>query len=84
MTVMLIVKKDRNIKLDFIKQAIISPCIGAAAIIFYCLIVKVLISNFAVKIIVSIFGSVVIYSLILIVMKNEIYMEIKRFFIKRL
>lgn len=84
MMIMLIVKKDRNIKLDFIKQAIISPCIGAVAIIFYCLIIKVLIFDFVVKIIASIFGSVVIYSLILIVMKNEIYTEIKRFFIKRI
>lgn len=74
--IMLLIKKDKNIRLDYLKQAMISPCIGAIAICLYCKVIKIFISGVFLKTGVCILGSIIIYGIIMIVLKNELCLQV--------
>lgn len=70
--VMLIIKKDKHVKLSYLKEAMISPCVGAMAICLYCKIIAFFISDILLKTGISILGSMIIYGAIMIALKNQI------------
>ncbi|MBQ3053014.1 MAG: flippase [Clostridia bacterium] len=66
----LLVKKDRRVKLDYVFEVCKAPLIGSILIMVFCLIIKKLIENSILQIFVCLSGSVAIYGLIQIIMKN--------------
>lgn len=74
--IMLLIKKDKNIKLDYLKQAMISPCIGAIAICLYCNVIKIFVSGVFLKTGVCILGSTIIYGILMIALKNELCLQV--------
>lgn len=73
--IMLVIKKDKHIKLDYLKDVMLSPCIGAVAIAVYCKMVSLFISNIWGKTCVCIFGSVLIYGVVTTILRNEICIQ---------
>lgn len=73
---LLMLKKDKHIRLNYIRSAILTPLIGAIAIIFYCLAVGLFISNIYIKVFVSVLGSIALYGGLLLILKNEICVKI--------
>lgn len=74
--ILLIIKKDKRIKLDYLYEVSVSPIIGSILIALFCQIVKLLILNLWWKTAVSVIGSVVVYAIMLLVMKNELCLDI--------
>lgn len=74
--IMLLIKKDKRIKLGYVKHVILSPIIGSVGIFAYCRIIGMFVSNIWVKTGVCVIGSVILYGIVLIYMKNELCVEI--------
>lgn len=74
--IMLLIKKDKNIHLDYLKRAMMSPLIGAMVICVYCEIVKLFISDLLLRTLICISGSLVIYVVLMILLKNEFCLQI--------
>ena len=70
--IMLLIKKDKNIKLNYIKNAMLSPCVGSALIGIYCMIIGKFIESIMLKTVICVLGSVFVYGVVLIVLKNDI------------
>ena len=73
--VLLLVKKDKRIRLDYVVQVSASPVVGSIILFIYCKVVGLFISNLWSKTIICITGSVILYGLVLFGMKNEFCME---------
>ena len=74
--ILLLLKRDKRIRLDYVIQVSTSPVIGSIALFVYCKIVGLFISNLWGKTAVCIGGSVILYGVILIGMKNDLCMEL--------
>lgn len=74
--ILLLLKKDKRIKLDYIVEVIISPLIGSVVIFVYCKIIEILFTGLWSRTIVSILGSIILYCLVMIMMKNDLCMEL--------
>lgn len=74
--ILLLIKKDKRIKLDYIIQVSVSPLIGSIMIVIYCKIVGLFILNLWCKTVICVVGSVILYGVVLIGMKNDLCLEI--------
>lgn len=74
--ILLLIKKDRHIKLNYVFHVCISPVIGSIFIVIYCIIIAAFIKSLWCKTIICIVGSIIIYLFILICMKNELCLNI--------
>ena len=72
---LLLLKKDKRIKLDYVIRVSASPVIGSIALFMYCKVVGLFVSDLWVKTAVCIGGSVILYGAFLIGMKNDLCME---------
>lgn len=70
--IMLLIKKDKNIRLDYLKQTMLSPCIGAIAICMYCKLIKIFVSGIFLKTGLCVLGSIILYGILMVVLKNEL------------
>ena len=77
----LIIKRDKRVEISYL-EICKSPIIGTIVIIVYCLLIKFIHMNSVFTIIICVCGSGVLYSVILIKMKNKLMDEIE-FFIKK-
>ncbi len=83
--VMLIIKRDKNIKIESIWKIFITPVVGCIFIVGIC-IVFANISTLFLRIILSISVSIIVYGLVMIIGKNELANDIidgikKKYFI---
>lgn len=81
--IMLLIKKDKKIKLDYIKDAMLSPCVGAIGILVLCKVIGMFILNVYLKTLCCISGSIILYGIILIFMKNEFAMQVIETLLKK-
>ena len=73
---LLILKKDKRIRLNYVLQVGASPIIGSIVLFIYCKVVGKFFLDLWGKTVVCIGGSVILYGMILIGMKNELCMEL--------
>lgn len=76
MLIILLITKDKKIKLNYIGSVAKSPIIGSFFIILFCILIKLLFSNLLIKTAICIIGSVVIYFVTLLLLKNELCIEL--------
>lgn len=74
--VWLLVKKDKHVKLNYIWEVCKSPLIGSFIIIIYCISIEVVFENLMIKLSICILGSVLLYFLTLILLRNEIVVDV--------
>lgn len=74
--ILLFIKKDKRISMDYLFKASTSPLIGGALILLYCKLINPFFDTIYIRVIVSILGSIFIYGLVLIMMKNELCLEV--------
>ena len=86
MLIWLLIKKDKEIKLDYIWEVVKTPLIGVFAIIIYCFIIRNCIQGIYSMILFSVVGSVILYIGLLVLLKNTIVCDvmtsIKKFLFK--
>ena len=86
MLIWLLIKKDKEIKLDYIWEVVKTPLIGVFAIIIYCFIIRDCIQGIYSMILFSVVGSVILYIGLLVLLKNTIVCDvmtsIKKFLFK--
>lgn len=75
MMLLMVVLRDRRIKLDYIWKSMLSPFIGSVLIVAFCKAVTWLFDSLYLKIGISILGSGIIYLIVSIVFKNELFFE---------
>lgn len=80
--ILLFMTKDKRIKLYYIGHVLISPLIGAICILIYCYLIGLFVHELLLKTIICIGGSIIIYGIIMIILKNKICTEFF-FFIKK-
>lgn len=73
--VMLFFKVDKNIKIDNVIRVILTPLVGCIGIMIVCLFCKE-IENLWVRIITNLFASIGVYSIIQVLLKNELVSEV--------
>ena len=81
--VLLFYKKDKRIKLDYFFKVAISPVVGSLLFFVYCKLLTLYIGNLWLRFICSVTGSLLIYAVILLVMKNELCMDFLRSFLNK-
>lgn len=74
--VWLFVKKDSRVRLNYIWEVCKGPLIGSLLIVVVCLGLKHLIHTLITLVIFSVFASVIIYGLVLLICKNEIVIDV--------
>lgn len=74
--VLLLIKKDKRVRLDYLAHVMVSPLVGSVVLFIYCKIIGVFINDYIIRTIISILGSVILYVLVLLIMKNELCIEI--------
>lgn len=74
--VWLAVKKNKNIKLDFLFKVCREPLVGSILIYVFCALIKTIHFDLCITTMLSVLGSILIYLLSLIILKNELVMEI--------
>ena len=74
MTIM-VFTRDRRVKLDYIWKTMLSPAIGSVFIFLYCRLIRSCVESLSLRTIICILGSLVLYLLVSILMKNEILYE---------
>lgn len=72
----LILKKDKRIKLNYVIEVSKAPLVGSVLIIMFCITIKKVVFAFFVKVTVCVLGSIFIYGLTVLLMKNELANEI--------
>ena len=72
MMVLMIIKKDKRVKLDYVWDVLKAPLLGSICIILFCSILKNLFTDLLIRTIVCIFGSVFLYVFIMLIIKNDI------------
>ncbi len=73
--VWLFVKKDSRVRLNYIWEVCKGPLIGCLLIVLFCFVMKHLISSLLILTLVCILGSVFIYGLTQLIMKNDLVTE---------
>lgn len=74
--VMLLITKDKRIKIDHLLQVFIAPCVGTLLVFVICIIARNIIDGLAVRTIVSVVLSSIAYCCLQILMKNEIVVQL--------
>lgn len=74
--VWLFVKKDSRVRLNYIWEVCKGPLIGSLLIVVVCLGLKHFIHTLITLVIFSVFASVIIYGLVLLICKNEIVIDV--------
>ena len=74
MTIM-VFTRDRRVKLDYIWKTMLYPAIGSVFIFLYCRLIRSCVESLSLRTIICILGSLVLYLLVSILMKNEILYE---------
>ena len=74
----LMVKKDPRIVLNYCFSVTFSPIMGCIAILILCVWIQRTIDTFYLKVAISVLGSAFLYTLLLIVLKNEFVLDIIR------
>ena len=82
--VWLFVKKDKRVKLNYIWEVCKGPLIGSLLIVLFCLGMKQFISSLFILPLVCVLGSVFIYSLTQLAMKNELIIEVLNIIVRRI
>ena len=82
--VWLFVKKDKRVKLNYIWEVCKGPLIGSLLIVLFCLGMKQFISSLLILPLVCVLGSVFIYSLTQLAMKNELIIEVLNTIVRRI
>lgn len=82
--VWLFVKKDKRVKLNYIWEVCKGPLIGSLLIVLFCLGMKQFISSLLILPLVCVLGSVFIYSLTQLAMKNELIIEVLNIIVRRI
>ena len=84
MMILMIISRDKKIKLNYVGKTLISPCLGSILIIIYCKFITLYYVSLTAKLIFSITGGMIIYILISFLLKNEILIEfINKLIMKR-
>lgn len=73
--IIVIQKKDKNIKMGISFRLLLGPSVGSVAIVGICLAIKIMCLSSFLTVVISIVLSVVAYGIIMILFKNEIVME---------
>lgn len=74
----LIAKKDKRIKLNYVTEVCRAPLAGSFLIVGFCCMIVEFISGLLIRTFVSIFGSVILYGLTVLLLKNELAKEMLR------
>lgn len=74
--ILLLLKKDKRIKLNYVLEVSISPIVGSLFIYLYCKLIALFVSALLLRVMISIMGSMIIYGIVLLLMKNELCMNI--------
>lgn len=73
--IMIVLTKDKRIKLDYFWKVIIAPCVGCVFIVLSCFIIKKSVLELVGKTILCILISTVSYTVVQIFFKNEIVIQ---------
>lgn len=76
MMLLMIVTRDKRIKLDYIGNALFTPIIGSVLIFIFCKLVLLAVPNLWMKVVICVCGSVCLYIIISFTFKNKILMDI--------
>ena len=79
---LLIICKDKRIKLDYFFEAILAPSIGCVFIVISCISVKVIVSGLYLRTILCICLSVILYFVVQLIFKNQVVIELKKMVLK--
>lgn len=71
MMIMMIITKDKRVRLDYVGKLAKMPLIGAAVIFAYCKVVGCFITLLPVRVVTCICGSILLYAGIMMITKNE-------------
>lgn len=74
--VLLIIKRDRRIKLDYVFKTMLPPVLGCILIIFICALVKSIESGLVMRTFTCVVVCAVVYFAVQIVLKNQIVVEL--------
>lgn len=80
----LLVTKDKRIRIDSIQKRMISPLLGCLYIVIVCLVANSILTNNILKIIASVFIGAIGYFLIQILLKNQLVEEVKYNILERI
>lgn len=73
--VLLLIKKYKRVKLNYFIPTVASPLVGSIALFIYCKVIRNLVEDYIIRIIIAIFGSIILYGLVLLIMRNELCLE---------
>lgn len=76
MMLMMVVTRDKRIRLDYIFKDLLAPVIGSISIYVFCKLILTFITNLGLRVGVCVCGSVVIYALVEFALKNQILFEV--------
>lgn len=76
MMIIMVLIKDKRIKLDYIWVEMLSPIVGSVLIFFFCRIILLVVESLVLRTAICIFGSIVLYFVVSLLMKNEILFEL--------
>lgn len=82
--VLLIIFKDKRIKIDYIGKCMYAPTIGCILIVVLCLAIKFIVGGVVLQTALCFFGSVVAYLIVQVVLKNEMVSEMTSLLAKKL
>lgn len=74
--VMLLITKDKRIKLNYLGRVFLSPAVGSVVIYVYCILVRQYFKSIWYSTSICIIGSMVLYLGILIIMKNRMCLSV--------
>lgn len=75
MMILLIVLRDKRVKLDYIGKTIFAPAFGCLLIVFSCLLIKTFVSALIIRTALCIIVSAIVYFVAQVIFKNTIMME---------
>lgn len=73
--IMLLFKKDKHIRLDYVKNVMLAPGVGTVMICIYCKVISIFITAVPLKTSICVLGSILLYGMILIIFKNELVFQ---------
>lgn len=81
---LLIIKKDKRIKVNYIFDVSKSPIIGGISLFIFCKVIEFTFKNILMRLVISICGSILIYAIVLIGMKNELVLDVLESILKKM
>lgn len=71
--VLLLLTKDKRVKLNYLGKVMFSPIVGSILIMVYCYGIGMVVNQWLIKTVICIIGSGLIYGATLLLLKNEIF-----------